>query len=103
MIMDGRAVRLISYHLNEAQDGRMRIQKDWLVLAAFDQKVRDLVMTARRLDDPDGEAEDLQPIRSLDHMGQLRQKRRRTRKRGDRSTNPHGVTREKLSGADADE
>ncbi|MBV9210092.1 MAG: excinuclease ABC subunit UvrC [Acidobacteria bacterium] len=50
-----------------------------------------------RLDDPLGEAEDLQPIRSLDHLGQLRQPRRRTRKRGERSTNPHSVKREKLS------
>ncbi len=48
-----------------------------------------------RLDDPQGEAEDLQPIRSVDHLGQLRQKRKRTRKRGERSTNPHAVKREK--------
>jgi excinuclease ABC subunit C len=48
-----------------------------------------------RLDDPAGEAEDLQPIRSLDHTGQLRRKKNRTRKRGERSTNPHAVKREK--------
>ena len=53
-----------------------------------------------RLDDPAGEAEDLQPIRSIDHTGQLRQKRKRTRKGGERSTNPHSVKREKLSGAE---
>jgi excinuclease ABC subunit C len=51
-----------------------------------------------RLDDPSGEAEDLQPIRSVDHLGQVRAPRRRTRKRGERSTNPHSVKREKLSG-----
>jgi excinuclease ABC subunit C len=51
-----------------------------------------------RLDDPSGEAEDLQPIRSVDHLGQVRQPRKRTRKRGERSTNPHSVKREKLSG-----
>ena len=50
-----------------------------------------------RLDDPAGEAEDLQPIRSVNHMGELRQRKRRTRKRGERSTNPHSVKREKLS------
>ncbi len=50
-----------------------------------------------RLDDPAGEAEDLQPIRSVDHMGELRRRKRRTRKRGERSTNPHSVKREKLS------
>jgi excinuclease ABC subunit C len=51
-----------------------------------------------RLDDPEGEAEDLQPIRSVDHAGQVRARRRSTRKRGERSTNPHGVKREKLKG-----
>ncbi len=56
-----------------------------------------------RLDDPAGEAEDLQPIRSVDHTGQLRRKKKRTRKRGERSTNPHSVKREKLSGAEEDE
>jgi excinuclease ABC subunit C len=50
-----------------------------------------------RLDDPEGEAEDLQPIRSVDQAGQLRAARpRRTRKRGERSTNPHGIKREKI-------
>ena len=49
-----------------------------------------------RLVDPEGEAEDLQPIRSVDHEGRLRQPRKRTRPRGERSTNPHAVRREKL-------
>jgi hypothetical protein len=51
-----------------------------------------------RLDDPAGEAEDLQPIRSIDQLGQPLQRKRRTRKRGERSTNPHSVKREKLAG-----
>ena len=50
-----------------------------------------------RLVDPEGEAEDLQPIRSVDHDGRPRERRKSTRKRGERSTNPHGVRREKLS------
>ena len=50
-----------------------------------------------RLVDPEGDAEDLQPIRSVDHEGEPRQRRKSTRKRGERSTNPHGVKREKLS------
>jgi excinuclease ABC subunit C len=48
-----------------------------------------------RLDEPGGEAEDLQPIRSVDHKGELRKRRTRTRMRGERSSNPHGVKREK--------
>jgi hypothetical protein len=48
-----------------------------------------------RLVDPDGDAEDLQPVRSVDHAGQVRQRRKSTRKRGERSTNPHGIKREK--------
>jgi hypothetical protein len=55
-----------------------------------------------RLVDPEGDAEDLQPIRSVDHAGELRKPRRPTRKRGERSTNPHGVKREKLTDADAE-
>lgn len=51
-----------------------------------------------RLVDPEGDAEDLQPIRSVDHTGEPRKRRKSTRKRGERSTNPHGVKREKLSG-----
>jgi hypothetical protein len=50
-----------------------------------------------RLDDPEGEAEDLQPIRSVDQRGELSERRKRTRRRGERSSNPHGVRREKLS------
>jgi excinuclease ABC subunit C len=53
-----------------------------------------------RLDDPEGDAEDLQPVRSVDHAGQVRPRRKSTRKRGERSTNPHGVRRERV-GADA--
>jgi excinuclease ABC subunit C len=49
-----------------------------------------------RLDDPEGEAEDLQPIRSIDHKGEVRKPRKSTRKRGERSTNPHGVKRERI-------
>ncbi len=51
-----------------------------------------------RLVDPEGEAEDLQPIRSVGHTGEVRPRRKSTRKRGERSTNPHGIKREKLSG-----
>lgn len=49
-----------------------------------------------RLDDPEGDAEDLQPIRSVDHRGEVRRPRKSTRKRGERSTNPHGVKRERV-------
>jgi excinuclease ABC subunit C len=49
-----------------------------------------------RLDDPEGEASDLQPIRSVDHLGQPLKRKRSTRKRGTRSSNPHGIKREKL-------
>ncbi|MFL6336218.1 MAG: excinuclease ABC subunit UvrC [Pyrinomonadaceae bacterium] len=48
-----------------------------------------------RLVDPDGDAEDLQPVRSVDHAGEVRQRRKSTRKRGERSANPHAVKREK--------
>ncbi|MET0626671.1 MAG: excinuclease ABC subunit UvrC [Pyrinomonadaceae bacterium] len=51
-----------------------------------------------RLVDPEGDAEDLQPVRSVDHTGAPRPRRKSTRKRGERSTNPHGIKREKLSG-----
>ncbi|HEX8336336.1 MAG TPA: hypothetical protein VF621_06370, partial [Pyrinomonadaceae bacterium] len=51
-----------------------------------------------RLVDPDGDAEDLQPIRSVDQAGEVRRRRKSTRKRGERSTNPHAVKREKLAG-----
>jgi excinuclease ABC subunit C len=62
-------------------------------------------MIETRLDDPEGDAADLQPIRSVDHMGQLRTPRRRSRKTGERSANPHSIKREKTgeSEADADE
>ena len=53
-----------------------------------------------RLDDPEGDAEDLQPIRSVDHNGEVRKPRKSTRKRGERSTNPHGVKRERIGKTD---
>jgi len=56
-----------------------------------------------RLVDPEGEAEDLQPIRSVDQEGHVRGRRRSSRKPGERSTNPHGVRREKLADADLSE
>jgi len=56
-----------------------------------------------RLVDPEGDAEDLQPIRSVDHEGKVRAPRRSTRVRGERSTNPHGIKREKLSDDDQEE
>jgi NAD-dependent DNA ligase len=49
-----------------------------------------------RLDDPQGDAADLQPIRSVDHRGEVRKRKKSTRKRGERSTNPHGVKRERV-------
>lgn len=49
-----------------------------------------------RLDDPEGDAADLQPIRSVDHNGEVRQPRKSTRRRGERSTNPHAVKRERI-------
>lgn len=49
-----------------------------------------------RLDDPEGDAADLQPIRSVDHTGEVRRPRKSTRKRGERSTNPHAIKREKI-------
>jgi excinuclease ABC subunit C len=55
-----------------------------------------------RLDDPEGEAADLQPIRSVDQSGELRARRRSTRKRGERSSNPHAVKREKLAKTEPD-
>ncbi|HEX8687950.1 MAG TPA: hypothetical protein VF654_15680, partial [Pyrinomonadaceae bacterium] len=51
-----------------------------------------------RLVDPEGDAEDLQPVRSLDHAGEVRQRRKSARKRGERSANPHAVKREKPGG-----
>jgi hypothetical protein len=55
-----------------------------------------------RLDDPEGDAEDLRPVRSVEHnSSEVRRRRKSTRKRGERSTNPHGVRREKLSDEDA--
>ncbi|MFL6228930.1 MAG: excinuclease ABC subunit UvrC [Pyrinomonadaceae bacterium] len=50
-----------------------------------------------RLDDPEGDAADLQPIRSVDHRGEVRKRKKSARRSGERSTNPHGVRREKLS------
>jgi excinuclease ABC subunit C len=48
-----------------------------------------------RLDDPQGDAEDLQPIRSVDQTGKVLERRKSSRKRGQRSSNPHGIKREK--------
>jgi excinuclease ABC subunit C len=53
-----------------------------------------------RLVDPEGDAEDLQPVRSVDHEGNARRRRKSTRKRGERSTNPHAVKREKVGEED---
>jgi excinuclease ABC subunit C len=55
-----------------------------------------------RLDDPEGDAEDLQPIRSVDHKGEVRKRRKSTRKRGERSTNPHGIRRERIGKTEAE-
>ncbi|HJR06286.1 MAG TPA: excinuclease ABC subunit UvrC [Pyrinomonadaceae bacterium] len=55
-----------------------------------------------RLDDPEGDAEDLQPIRSVDHKGEVRKRRKSTRKRGERSTNPHAIRREKIGKTEAE-
>ena len=54
-----------------------------------------------RLDDPEGDAGDLQPIRSVDHRGEVRRPRKSTRKRGERSTNPHAVKRERIGQTEA--
>jgi excinuclease ABC subunit C len=54
-----------------------------------------------RLVDPEGDAEDLQPVRSVDHEGRPRPRRKSTRKRGERSTNPHAVKREKPGDEDS--
>jgi excinuclease ABC subunit C len=51
-----------------------------------------------RLVDLEGDAEDLQPVRSVDHTGAPRPRRKSTRKRGERSTNPHTVKRERMKG-----
>jgi excinuclease ABC subunit C len=49
-----------------------------------------------RLDDPAGAAEDLQPLRSVDHKGEVLKRRNPRRKRGARSPNPHAVKREQI-------
>ncbi len=57
-----------------------------------------------RLDDPEGDAEDLQPIRSVEHnSGEVRRRRKSTRKRGERPTNPHAVRRERVGAGGAGE
>jgi len=50
-----------------------------------------------RLVDPEGDAEDLQPVRSVDHEGEVRRRRTRARKHGGRTTKPRAVRREKLA------
>ncbi len=74
-----------------------------LAEATTDHQQLEPEMIETRLDDPEGDAEDLQPIRSVDQMGQLRTPPRRTRKRGERSTNPHGVKREKIGQSEGDD
>jgi excinuclease ABC subunit C len=58
--------------------------------------LEEIPLVETRLDDPEGDAADLQPIRSVDQNGQIRARRKRTRPRGERSTNPHSIKREKL-------
>jgi len=53
-----------------------------------------------RLVDPEGDAEDLQPVRSVDHEGEVLKRRKGTRKRGERTSNPHAAKREKLGDAE---
>ena len=53
-----------------------------------------------RLVDPEGDAEDLQPVRSVDQEGEVVKRRERTRQRGERTSNPHAVKREKLGDAE---
>jgi excinuclease ABC subunit C len=66
-------------------------------VAAIDAEVEEMPLEVEtRLDDPEGDAEDLQPIRSVDHAGEVRKRRKSTRKRGERSTNPHGIKRERI-------
>jgi hypothetical protein len=74
--------------------------------AASDESVQDEAITLgpseapevieNNLIDPEGDAEDLRPIRSVDHEGQLRPNKRRTRKRGERSNSPHSIKRERI-------
>jgi hypothetical protein len=101
-----RALAGVSAEGEEPGAGAERVAGDEPVAAAHGT-VDPTVMTDEtigdehvetRLVDPEGDAEDLQPIRSVDHEGNPRPRRRSTRKRGERSTNPHGVRREKLSG-----
>jgi excinuclease ABC subunit C len=72
-------------------------------VAAADGAGLEPSMIETRLDDPEGDAADLQPIRSVDHSGEIRPPRRTTRKRGERSTNPHSVRREKIGKAEAED
>jgi excinuclease ABC subunit C len=68
---------------------------------ASEEDLPELIET--RLDDPLGDAEDLQPIRSVDHKGEVRpQRRRRSRQRGERSSSPHSVKREKIAKTEPD-
>jgi excinuclease ABC subunit C len=53
-----------------------------------------------RLVDPEGDAQDLQPVRSVDQEGEVRQPRKRARGRGSRTSNPHAVRRGKPTDAD---
>jgi excinuclease ABC subunit C len=51
--------------------------------------------------DPEGDAEDLRPIRSVDHEGNLRPNKRHTRKRGERSNSPHSIKRDRIGKEEA--
>jgi len=50
--------------------------------------------------DPEGNAEDLQPVSSVNHAGEVRPLKRKRRKR---STNPHAIRKEKLSDSEREE
>jgi excinuclease ABC subunit C len=51
--------------------------------------------------DPEGDAEDLQPIRSVDQNGELMRRRKSTRKHGERSNSPHAIKRERIGKTEA--
>ncbi|MEJ7619170.1 MAG: FAD-dependent oxidoreductase, partial [Pyrinomonadaceae bacterium] len=82
---------------NEDDDGQDdgRSSESLSAVQAKAEEIDELPIIETRLDDPEGDAADLQPIRSVDHLGQLRERRPR-RPRGERSTNPHGIKREKI-------
>jgi excinuclease ABC subunit C len=77
-------------------DGREKAQSSVATDHAEGDHAEGPELIETRLDDPEGDAADLQPIRSVDHLGQVRPAKRRTRKRGERSANPHSIKREKM-------